>query len=58
MSAQWEDEQTRMLIDKRKIGNKDYHQTPKRDKKNFWEEIAKEINQTYNTNYFTGKYCN
>ena len=27
-SAQWDDEQTRMVIDKRKNGNKDYHQTP------------------------------
>ncbi|RIA79789.1 hypothetical protein C1645_839912 [Glomus cerebriforme] len=47
------DEQTRMLIDKRKSDNKNYHQTHKRDKKNFWEEIANEINKTYNTNYFT-----
>jgi hypothetical protein len=44
MSAQWNDEQIRMLIDGHKYGNKDFHQTPKRDKKNFWEEITQGIN--------------
>ena len=27
MSAQWSDEQTRMLIDERKNGNEEYHRT-------------------------------
>ncbi len=42
----------------RKNGNKEYYQTPKRSKRNFWEEIANKINLTHNTNYFTGEDCN
>ena len=58
MSAQWSDEQTRMLIDERKNGNEEYHRTLNRNKRNFWEGIANEINQANNTNYFTGEDCN
>ena len=58
MSAQWNDEQTRILIDERKNGNEVYHRTPNRNKKDFWEDIANEINRVNNTNYFTGEDCN
>jgi len=58
MSAQWSDEQIRMLIDERKDGNEAYHRTPNRNKRNFWEDIAEKINQAYNTNYFNGEDCN
>ena len=58
MSAQWSEEQTRMLIDERKNGNEEYHWTPNRNKRNFWEDIANEINRVNNTNYFTGEDCN
>ena len=58
MSAQWSEEQTRMLIDARKNGNEEYHRTPNRNKRNFWEDIANEINRVNNTNYFTGEDCN
>ncbi|RIA79120.1 hypothetical protein C1645_882821 [Glomus cerebriforme] len=57
MSLEW-DEQTRILIDERKNGNVEYHQTPKRNKRLFWEKIAEKLNQTYNTNYFTREDCN
>ncbi|CAB4487428.1 hypothetical protein RhiirA1_515887 [Rhizophagus irregularis] len=55
MSAQWSEEQIRMLIDERKNGNEQYHRTPNHNKRNFWEDIANEINRVNNTNYFTGK---
>ena len=58
MSVQWSEEQTRMLIDARKNGNEEYHRTPNRNKRNFWEDIANEINRVNNTNYFTGEDCN
>ncbi|POG81139.1 hypothetical protein GLOIN_2v1510803 [Rhizophagus irregularis DAOM 181602=DAOM 197198] len=58
MSAQWSEEQTRMLIDERKNGNEEYHRTSIRNKRNFWEDIANEINRVNNTNYFTGEDCN
>ncbi|CAB5166623.1 hypothetical protein RhiirA5_477251 [Rhizophagus irregularis] len=58
MSLEWNAEQTRILIDERKMGNEEYHQTPKRCKKIFWEEIAEKLNENYNTNYFTGEACN
>lgn len=58
MSLEWDDEQTCILINERKNGNKEYHQTPKRSKRIFWEEIANNLNQMYNTNYFTGEDCN
>jgi len=47
-----------MLIDERKNGNEEYHRTPNRNKRNFWEDIANEINRVNNTNYFTGEDCN
>ena len=58
MSLEWNDEQTRILIDKRKNGNEEYHCTPNRNKRNFWEKIAEKLNENYNTNYFTGEACN
>ncbi|CAB4485462.1 hypothetical protein RhiirA1_499949 [Rhizophagus irregularis] len=58
MSAQWSEEQIRMLINERKNGNEEYHRTPNRNKRNFWEDIANEINRVNNTNYFTGEDCN
>ena len=58
MSAQWSEEQIRMLIDECKNGNEQYHRTPNRNKRNFWEDIANEINRVNNTNYFTGEDCN
>ena len=47
-----------MLIDAYKNGNEEYHQTPNCNKRNFWEDIANEINRVNNTNYFTGEDCN
>ncbi|GBC43419.1 hypothetical protein GLOIN_2v1776326 [Rhizophagus irregularis DAOM 181602=DAOM 197198] len=47
-----------MLIDERKNGNEEYHRTSIRNKRNFWEDIANEINRVNNTNYFTGEDCN
>ena len=58
MSLEWSEEETRILIDERKIGNVEYHQTPKRNKRIFWENIAERLNRIYNTNYFTGEACN
>ncbi|POG61808.1 hypothetical protein GLOIN_2v1701234 [Rhizophagus irregularis DAOM 181602=DAOM 197198] len=58
MSAQWSEEQIRMLINERKNGNEEYHRTPNCNKRNFWEDIANEINRVNNTNYFTGEDCN
>ena len=58
MFAQWSENETHMLIDERRDGNEEYHQTPKRDKRNFWERIAEDINRANNTNYFTGEDCN
>ncbi|UZN99881.1 uncharacterized protein OCT59_001146 [Rhizophagus irregularis] len=47
-----------MLINERKNGNEEYHRTPNCNKRNFWEDIANEINRVNNTNYFTGEDCN
>ena len=58
MSLEQNEEETRFLIDERKNGNEEYHQTPKRNKRIFWEEIANKLNQIHNTNYFTGEGCN
>ena len=58
MSLEWNEEETRFLIDERKNGNEEYHQTPKRNKRIFWEEIANRLNQIHNTNYFTREGCN
>ena len=54
MSLEWDDEQTRILINEHKNGNVEYHWTPKHNKRDFWEKIAEKLNQIYNTNYFTG----
>ena len=53
MSLEWNEEETCFLIDERKNGNEEYHQTPKRSKRIFWKEIANKLNQMHNTNYFT-----
>ena len=58
MSLVWSEEDTRFLIDERKNGNVEYHQSPKRSKRIFWEEIANKLNEMHNTNYFTGDECN
>jgi len=57
MSAQWSEKQIRILIDKCKNENEQYHRIPNRNKRNFWEDIANEINRVNNTNYFTEKDC-
>ena len=58
MSLEWNDEQTRILIDECKNGNEEYHRTPKRNKRIFWEIIAEKLNEVNNSNYFTGEACN
>ncbi|CAB5190936.1 unnamed protein product [Rhizophagus irregularis] len=58
MSLEWNEEQTRFLIDERKTGNEVYHKTPKCSKTDFWEEISNKLNENNNTNYFTGEACN
>ncbi|RGB21937.1 hypothetical protein C1646_731540 [Rhizophagus diaphanus] len=58
MSLEWNDKQTRILIVEHKNGNGEYHQTPKRNKRMFWEKIAEKLNEINNSNYFTGEACN
>jgi len=58
MSLEWNDEQTHILTDERKNGNVEYHWTPKRNKRIFWEKIAEKLNEVNNSNYFTGEACN
>jgi hypothetical protein len=35
MFLEWNEEETRFLIDEQKNGNEEYHQTPKRNKRIF-----------------------
>lgn len=58
MSLEWNNEQTHFLINERKNGNEEYHCTPNRNKRIFWEKIAEKLNEVNNLNYFTGKACN
>ena len=58
MTLEWNEKQTRFLIDERKTGNEVYHKTPKGSKTDFWEEISNKLNKKNNTNYFTGEACN
>ncbi|RIA83164.1 hypothetical protein C1645_880665 [Glomus cerebriforme] len=51
MSLEWNNEQTRILIDERKMGNEEYHRTPNRNKRNFWEKIAEKLNETTKAYY-------
>lgn len=54
MSLEWNDDQTRILINERKNGNGECHRTPKCNKRIFWEKIAEKLNEINNSNYFTG----
>ena len=36
----------------------EYHRTPKRNKRIFWEKIAEKLNEVNNSNYFIGEACN
>ena len=49
--------QLRILIDKQKNRNVEYHTTTNKKKYLFWNKIAKKINDQENTNYFTGDAC-
>ena len=57
-SDDWNDDQVRFLIDERKERNLEYHSTPNKKKRLFWEDIARKLNEQENTNYFTGDDCN
>jgi Myb/SANT-like DNA-binding domain len=52
----WTNDQLRDLIDKRKAGNKDYHDLNNNRRYNFWRNIASEINIKFGTTY-SGKQC-
>jgi hypothetical protein len=52
----WTDEQLRVLIDKRKDENNDYHRLDSKLKQSFWKGLASEINIAFGTSY-SGKQC-
>ena len=53
----WTDDQLRLLIDERKTKNTEYHNIPGSSRVDFWNSIAKTINQLFGTTY-TGQQCN
>jgi hypothetical protein len=55
-SIMWTKDQLRDLIDKRKAGNKDYHDLNNNRRYNFWRNVASEINIKFGTTY-SGKQC-
>lgn len=57
MSSEWNDLEVRLLINKRKNRNVEYHSLRKgRQKHAFWDNIARKINNQYGTT-FTGNQC-
>ena len=56
-SIEWSDAQLRILVDERKQRNAEYHATPNKKKRLFWEDIANKINEQERTNYFIGDDC-
>lgn len=56
-SNEWGDPQIRFLINERKERNNEYHATPNKKKRLFWEDIANKLNEKENTNYFTSEIC-
>src|SRR5205807_10029862 len=54
---EFSDAQLRVLIDKRKNRNAEYHSTTNKKKYLFWNEIAEKLNVQERTNYFTGNEC-
>ena len=55
-SNMWTKDQLRDLIDKRKAGNKDYHDLNNNRRCNFWKNIASDLNMKFGTDY-SGKQC-
>ena len=54
--AEWTDEEIECLIEKRKIGNNEFHYKHGRNKKKFWQNIANEINKEQKS-FFTSDQC-
>ena len=52
----WTDTQLRVLINKRKIKNDNFHEFSGNMKHNFWKGVASNINLEFGTNY-TGRQC-
>ena len=52
----WTKDQLRMLIDKRKTENTNYHLLNSSLKCNFWKGLASEINIEFGT-FYSGKQC-
>ena len=52
----WTKDQLKDLIEKRKLGNEEYHGLNNNMKYNFWKNSASEINIKFGTSY-TGKQC-
>ena len=53
----WNGAQVRFLINERKERNSEFHSTPNKKKRLFWEDIARKLNEQENTNYFTSEDC-
>ena len=57
MPSDWNDLEERLLINKRKNGNAEYHALKNgRPKRAFWDNIAQKINHQCRTT-FTGNQC-
>ncbi|CAB4496160.1 hypothetical protein RhiirA5_505647 [Rhizophagus irregularis] len=56
-STECSDAQLHLFINERKQRNFEYHTTPNKKKRAFWNDIANKLNKQENTNYFLGKDC-
>ena len=56
-STEWSDAQLCLLINERKQRNSEYHATPNKKKRAFWDDVANKLNEQENTNYFLGGNC-